>query len=243
MPQEYISCYVNTHLSSLPRTWIYIAVHFNTPQMIQEDSLCLSWCAKQQQGRVLKTMSLSNIWHHLRVLGNIASSIIGVVTQRGVKKYVSQCEMFAKWTNYLSLIEQAGICGAWQLYGHIGRHLTFVTVDRRKVWQAWRDDCEIENKGESMSVCVYVSPGLESFVLYVFSFVCESAQASSDWRVLYAWLIWEYRRDVARMKATNLKAFILKLQRGTSAIEIREGVCSYRWFSGGKAPAHKVTPR
>lgn len=70
------------------------------------------------------------------------------------------------------------------------------------VWQAEKDNSEIENKWEWLSV--RVRPGLVSFVLYVFAFVCESAQSSSDWRVLYAWLIWKYRQDVACMKATNL---------------------------------------
>lgn len=48
------------------------------------------------------------------------------------------------------------MCRAWQLYGHIGRHLTVLTVDRMNVWQAERDNSETENTREWMSGCVRV---------------------------------------------------------------------------------------
>lgn len=51
-----------------------------------------------------------------------------------------------------------GIRGAWQLHGHIGRHLTFLTVDRINVWQAESDNSDGENKREWMRVCACV-PG------------------------------------------------------------------------------------
>lgn len=53
-----------------------------------------------------------------------------------------------------ALSELVGICGAWQLYGHIGRHLTLLTVDRMNVWQAERDNSETDNKRQRMSVCM-----------------------------------------------------------------------------------------
>lgn len=71
------------HMCSLPQTWIYIATRLTLLKWFRNCFLLDLVCKTRTWGRVLKTMSLSNIWHHFRVPRNIASSIIGIVTQRG----------------------------------------------------------------------------------------------------------------------------------------------------------------
>lgn len=67
-------------------------------------------------------------------------------------------------------------------------------------------------------VCVCVHPCIVRVALYIFAPGC--SQSSVDWRVLYTWLNWKYRQDVAYVKATNLKAFISKCRRDISTIRI-----------------------
>lgn len=83
MPPEYISCHVCIHMHALPHTWIYIATHLTLLRWLGRCFLLDLVCKARTRGLVLKTMGQSNIWHNFRVPRNIASSIIGVVTQRG----------------------------------------------------------------------------------------------------------------------------------------------------------------
>lgn len=107
---------------------------------------------KTKQKKKTHTMSLSNIWHHFWVPRNIASSINTHGVEWGNLSFNVKCLPTVPTIRF----KWAG--GAWQLYGHIGRHLTFLTVDRINVWQAESDNSYIENKKEWMRVCVSKHP-------------------------------------------------------------------------------------
>lgn len=78
-----VCTHMHTHtlMYSRPHTWIYIATRLTLLRWFGSCFLLDLVCKTRTRGRVFKTMSLSNIWHHFRVPGNIACSIIGILTQ------------------------------------------------------------------------------------------------------------------------------------------------------------------